>query len=81
MPVNTLGKSTYIELLLVDLCELAHDLCCSLSVLSYSSGKSLSPCLSHCLFVVDDIFDQQGTQVRLQLQTHGLPQPAAHTQR
>lgn len=74
------GKSTYIELLLVNLCKFIHNICCLVLILSYSSGKSFSTCLSHCLFMIDDIFNQQRTEVRLQLQTHGLPQPAAHTE-
>lgn len=69
----------HIELLVVELGELAQHWCRLVLVLGHCAGQSLCASRANGLLVVGDVSDQQGAKFRDQLQAQGLPQPEQDT--
>lgn len=66
---------TDVELLVVQLGELAQHRCRLVPVLGHGAGQGLGAGRADGLLVVGDISNQQGAKVRDQLQVQRLPEP------
>ena len=66
---------THIELLVIELGELAEDSGSLVSVLAHGGEQGLGGGRADRLLVVGDVTDEQGAELRDQLQTQRLPQP------
>lgn len=60
---------------MVELCELAEHGSRLVSVLGHGTGQSLGCCATDGLLMMGDVSDQQGAELRDQLQPQRLPKP------